>query len=77
MKRKSRKTLHARAGVVLLRAAFKLKSGEVVRMEEALQGALRETGMTRAALKEALGTRGRTLGLTRPRRRPRVSHPMR
>jgi hypothetical protein len=77
MKRKSRKSLQVRAGVVLLRAALKLKSGEVVRMDDALRGALRETGMSQAALKEALGAQARALGLARPRRRPRLSHPMR
>ncbi len=78
MKRKPGDPLEARAGVVLLKAALLLRSGEEKRPQTALRAALREAGMTLPALRRALGPRAKSLGtLVAPRRRRRLSHPMR
>ena len=79
MATKTRKSLEARAGLVLLRAALKLKSGELKRADAALRAALRELGMTRAELRRVLGARSDALGalLKAPRRKRPLRHPMR
>ena len=77
--RRTKKGQEGRAGVALLRAALKLKTGAETQPERALREALKDVGVDVAGLRKMLGPDAQELkSLIRPaRRKQRLRHPMR